>query len=331
MQKYIYVIKLEENKRLIHFSKEKPESQIFAECEIYYDYAKKYKPIVLEEIIPLMNYVDIDTQVKWYMHLYGYSNVRGGSYIDDPLPSYLEKALITEFNLLETQELECSDSFTQILNKYEYRSYESIEEINSEIAEIKLLLERYNLEKERMEKISFFKENGVKKNIRSIISSNMNWLYEYCCMRTFQSESRIAEERTNFQKEFYYNSSSKNVDKYKKILQCIKHLYFVFDEFNLFEKHSLQVNSEMKYPQFVFDKYVYEFPTLNTTPSLSKVCELCKTYQFMWDVVYNMSAELEYDVLSYGKDFLWKVPRILYILKKKKNEMERSVYDMLNT
>lgn len=319
MQKYIYVIKLEQNKWLVHFSEEKPEAEIFTECEIYYDYAKKYKPLVLEEIVPLLNYVDIDTQVKWYMHLYGYSNVRGGSYIDDPLPTYLEKALQIEFGLLETQELEWNDSFTEILNKYEYREYTSLEEIDSEIREINMNLEKYNLEKEHMEKVTFFKDNGVKQNIRNI-PINMDWLYEYCCIKTFQNESK-----ENSNRGLYDNLKSKQVEKYKKLLQCIKHLYCVFERFNLFEKHSIQKSVELKYPQFIFDKYVYHSPTLNTSPSLSKVCEMCKTFQIMWDVVYNMSAELEYDVLSYGNGFLWKVPRIVYILEKKKSIMEKTV------
>ena len=103
----------------------------------------------------------------------------------------------------------------------------------------------------------------------------------------------------------------------------MKHLYSVFDTYSLFEKHSIQKTIELKYPQFVFDKYIYDRPTLKTIPSISKVCEICKTYQFMWDLVHNMSTELEYDVSSYGKGFLWKVPRILYILEKKKVEMER--------
>jgi hypothetical protein len=325
MEKYIYVIKLEENKRLLHFSEEKSESTLFAECEIYYDYAKKYKPLVVEEMIPLMNYVDIDSQVKWYMHLYGYTNVRGGSYIYDPLPSYLEKALNHEFSILETQELEWNDPFTEILNQYQYRIYDSLEEINSEIAEIQLKLEKYNLEKERLEKVTFFKYNGVKTNIQKIIPGNMTWLYEYCCVKTFQTEADLLQETKIPNVGFYQNLKSKSVERYKQILQCLKHLYSVFETFHLFEKHSIQKTIELKYPQFVFDKYIYDRPTLKTIPSISKVCEICKIYQFMWDVVHNMSTELEYDVCSYGKGFLWKVPRIVYILEKKKGEMERRI------
>lgn len=322
MQKYIYVLKLEGEKWLIHFSEEKSEAEIMSECEIYYDYAKKYKPLVLEEIIPLMHYVDIDTQVKWYMHLYGYLNVKGGSYTEDPLPAYLEKTLIRELVLLEKQQLEWSAPFTEILNTYEYREYTSLEEIDSEISKINMDLEKYNLEKAKMEKVCFFKENGIKKHINTS-NIDMNWLYEHCCLKTFQYESGYSNNSKS--EGFHQNFKSKNVEKYKKILQCLKHLYCVFEEFDLFEKHSVKKSVELKYPHFIFDTFLYHRPTLNTAPRLSDVHILCKTFQFMWDVVANMSTELEFDVLSYGSGFLWKVPRILYVLGKKRKEMERNV------
>jgi hypothetical protein len=316
----IYIIKLEEDKRLIHFSKEKSESKLFKECEIYYDYAKKYKPLVLEEIIPLVSYLDVDTQVKLYMQLYGYLNVRGGSYIEDPLPEYQEKSLLIELSLLAREELRFTDTLSEILKKYECREYASLEEIDSEIQKVKSKFAKYNLEKERMERITYFGENGMKNNIQTYADSNMKWLYELCCIKTFQYESESLKK--NEPSEIEPNLRTKNATRYKKTLKCLKHLYSIFEEFDLFDKYSINNTVELKHPEFAFDKYLYHYPTLKTNPPLSHINEICKTFQIMWDVVYNMASELECDVSSYGDDFLWKVPRILYILEKKREEIE---------
>jgi hypothetical protein len=281
MQKYIYVIKLVENKRFIHLSEEKPESQIFKECEIYSDFVRKYKPIHLEEILPLINLIDIDTHVKWYMFLYGIANVKGGSYMEDPLPDYLEKTVNDEFELIEKENVKSADSFLEILEKYEYREYESLEKIDSEISKIKEEFKKYNLEKEKLEKTKLFNKN----------ENNPLWLYELCCIKTFQHESNILE--TNLSKKIERNMKSENVKTYQKMLQSMKHIFHIFEEYDLFTKYSLEKTVELKYPQFVFDTFIYHSP-LNH--KLDEVKELCKTLQFMWDIVYNMVKDFEYDV-----------------------------------
>ena len=118
MIKQLYIIKLEQDKYLIHFDNEKTDKEIILECEIYYDYAKKYKPLSIIEKNNLLDFFDIDKTVKYYMYLYGYANVRGGSYIDEELPDYLEKTLNKELDFLEKEELDYSYLLNEIIDKY---------------------------------------------------------------------------------------------------------------------------------------------------------------------------------------------------------------------
>jgi hypothetical protein len=318
MHKYIYVIRLEHGKRFIYCSEDKLQTQIFSECAIYYDYVKKYKPLDLEDKIPMMNYIDLDTHVKWYMHLYGISNVRGGSYFEDQLPEYLEKAVKYEFNWIEQTTLEHAKPFLEILEKYEYRKFNSIEEIDFEISKINEECKKYKFEKERLKRMIFFTENETIHDITSDSFNDMLWLYQLCCLRTFQYESKILQ-RDNCQ---YIDKNLKSIEvkKYRKIRACLNHLFRVFDEFDLFSKHSVEKTVELKYPQFVFDTFIFHSPLIN---KLDDVNELCNKFKLMREVVCNIITEYEFDISNYGSSFEWQAPRILYILEKKKAERER--------
>jgi hypothetical protein len=322
MQKYIYVLKLENEKWFIYDSEEKPERQIMNECEIYYDYAKKHKPIHLEEIIPWTNSDDRTTHVKEFMYLYGVSNVKGGPYMEDPLPEYLEKTLKWEINQIENDiEDENKRQFSEILEKYQYRIYDSLEEINSEIQNIKDEFQKYISEKERWEKMKFFNEDGIQQNSMDFSSEDIKWLYEWCCMKTFQRNLLQKMDWDQIER----NLKSNEVKKYKKLLGYFKHLFRTFEEFDLFSKHSIEKKVELKYPQFVFDSFIYDLPNLRIQEKdeeLSEIKGLCDIFQYMGDILYNHVSELEFDVSSYGSGFEWKVPRIIYILERKNAEFE---------
>ena len=77
---YIHNILLENQKYLIHCSPNKNTDVIFKECSYLYSFARKNTPVKIiytEEVIEFSN---IDVNVKFYMHLYGISNVRGGTF-----------------------------------------------------------------------------------------------------------------------------------------------------------------------------------------------------------------------------------------------------------
>ena len=49
---------------------------------------------------------------------------------------------------------------------------------------------------------------------------------------------------------------------------------------------------------------------------MTQVEELSKTYDHMANIIINKMDEKAFDVLSWGEDVEWKIPRILYLLDK---------------
>jgi len=315
MPKNIYVLKLEEEKYFIYFSDAKNYNQILTECEIYYDYAKTYKPLSIIEIVPLTNYLDIDKTVKFYMYLYGYNNVRGGSYIEDILPDYLEKTLNDELKIVEKEGPEWSRLFAEILELYEGRTFQTMEEIDQEISKISREFQKYKEEKERLENTKFFLEKGAKQNMKHFSPEDMEWLYDICLLRP--------SSKTEFTcREIQETLNSLHVKKYTTIIVFLKQLNTLFEKNDLFQKHDIEQTVYMKYPQFLFDPFIYDTQIKNT----AALVETCKTFQHMGNIVYNRIVGLEFDVLSYGYGYEWKTPRILYVLEKKKKEFGKSKF-----
>jgi len=150
---------------------------------------------------------------------------------------------------------------------------------------------------------------------------DIKWLYEWCCMKTFQYESKLLQK--NCPLEIERNLKSKEVKKYRKMLGYFKHLVRTFEEFDLFSKYFIEKNVGLKYPQFVFDHFIYHCPNLNTSPNLSEIKRLCDMFEYMGNILYNTVSEFEFDVsLCKDSGLEWKFPRIIYILEKKKAEFE---------
>jgi hypothetical protein len=46
----------------------------------------------------------------------------------------------------------------------------------------------------------------------------------------------------------------------------------------------------------------------------------------MGNVIHNILMEQEFDVGSYGVDYKWKVPKILYILETKREKKNTKIF-----
>ena len=310
MQKHIYILRLQEDRYFIHFSEIKHYKMILRECEIYYDYAKKFKPLSIIESHPLTNYLDIDKTVKFYMFLFGYDNVRGGSYIDEKLPEFLEKTIIQEFKIVEREKLEFTNTFQEILENYEYREFQTMDEIIQEIDVVQQKYLLYISEKERLEKTKFFIVNGKRKNMNYFYPEDMDWLFECCLLNEHTNNTEI--NSIDIEKRL----KSNYVKKYKTMLVFMKQLYNIFEYYDLFSEYGIEKSVYLKYPEFLFDGFMYDTHTKNSV-------ELLKTYktiQHMGNIVYNKIVEQEYDVMSYGFGYDWKAKRILYILERKREK-----------
>jgi hypothetical protein len=274
------------------------------EAEIYYDYLKKYKPLNVIEVLLLTNYLDIDKTVKKYMSIYGCDNVRGGSYIDEQLPDYLKKTLKKEIQFSQRDNFYLEKQFKEILEKYENKKYENIEEIEREIDSIQQENKKYLLEKERFEKYTIFSSKNERKTIKDFIPEEMNWLYSVCSL-TFN----------NYPNFHLKNMEMDYIKKYRNLLVYLRELYKKFEENDLFSKFNIEKDLYLKHPEFLFDGFIYNSPTKD----IQSLLNICKTYEHMGNILYNIIMEQEFDVLSYGVEYEWKYPRILYILEKKRD------------
>jgi hypothetical protein len=237
MQKMIYVLKLQQNRFFVHYSENKKEKELLRECEIYYDYVKKYKPISIIEIAKMNTFTDVDRIVRNYMYDHGYEYVRGGSYIEENLPNYLEKALNHEFNHIEinneNDNLIYDYLFHEILMKYEYKNYSSIDEIQQEIDHINQEFIKYKNEKKILEKTKYFIVNDTEKNMKNLFIQDIEWLYEICIHSLESNESNMMHYNFINTDEIGIVLNCCYVKKYKNLLIYLKQLYFLFTEYYL--------------------------------------------------------------------------------------------------
>lgn len=300
----IYILELTDGNIFVYCSTDKQEqdqiktdSQIMLEAEIYYDYLKKYKPISILKKMQIVNMFDIDTYVKLYMIEYGVNHVRGGTYYQEILPEHLEKTLLNE---LETA---CDERkpikqfiINELINDYADRKMTKDEIINEKI----LLSEKYK---------NYLKEKAEFENIQintSLIFEEIEWIKSTCLqnIEAYNANSKDTYLRKIINKE--------NTEKYKNILIDFKRVYHIFISFD----KPFDDNAYIKYPQFLFDDFFYHWYNIHIPKYMTEVETLCKTYEYMTNVIVNRMDEKRFDVSTWGQHIEWKTSRALYLLDK---------------
>jgi hypothetical protein len=162
----IHVILLEDENVILFESEQHYDYQVMNECVEKNEFAKKHKPLIFLEKIPITESTNIDDHVKQYMKYYGINHVRGGSYMDISKEQY--EALQKEFCNMDTLEL---------FNSLKYFVHENVQYAidRTTIAKIQWLMDSIQM-KYYMEKYNqtyphtihhplsiFFNEHGVKE------------------------------------------------------------------------------------------------------------------------------------------------------------------------
>jgi len=285
------------------------------ECEIYYDFVKKYKPIDIIEQYNNKDELQVINIIKIYMFFYGYEYIRGGPYFEEILTSEQYKIIDLEMEYIDNSDIH-NYSFEEVLS-YEYCDYKSIEEIEREISKINNNYDKYLFEKNRLINIKSLFENYNNISIEKFNSNDLLWLYDICEIN-YNKIKQINKYIDN-------NFDSIYIQKYRNIIKVIKQINFLSKTTDFFPNYSLQIqeyNIYLKYPEFLFDSYIYKNKISDSLETLLKFCNLIKG---MVDTLQNRIEEYKFDLSTYTRDIEWKTPRILYILENKKKDIPENL------
>jgi hypothetical protein len=298
ISKNIYVIELEDSHFLIYVSQEMDPVKILIDCEIYYDFTKIHKPLKIIKTLRFENDFIVDSIVKEYMYMFGINYVYGGSYLPKLTTAQIE-IVRKEFDYIETK-MPYEREFYEVLS-YESTEYSSVAELNQTLFEITEHFEKYKVEKNRYDKL-FPKEYSSK--VIDIHIEDIEWLCNKCL-----------DKNNTFERG--------DIPKYKKILKCFNHMYFLSktttfleDKMNIFEEYEVY----LQYPQFLFDSFIYNSYSKSYSIIIDeKVEKVCNLLKHIFVIITNRIDEYKFDLSTYEPSIEWKTPRILYILEKKRN------------
>jgi len=318
----IYVLELENKNFFVYVSENLPDYKILKNCEIYYDFTKKFKPLKIIEKIQLNDEFQIDAIVKSYMNMYGYAYVRGGSYTTDPLTPAQEAIIQQELDYIDTGEF-YEYSFSQILG-FENHYYDSIEDIDSLISKTNTTYENYKKDKSKYDNL-FPVE--YKSRVNDIVIEDIDWLYDICVLLSENIPNKKKGSRIDPTK---IDLSINYIQKYNNLINGFRHLYYLFETTSFFDHIPIGENSiYLKYPRFLFDLFFYHSSTYEiTNKSLNTLTGFCLLLKIMILTAQNRIDEYRHDVNTYDNSIEWIYPRIIYILEKKRlefNDMPRKL------
>jgi len=302
---YIYVLELEDKYFFIHRATDKFPLQIMIEFEIYYDFVKEHKPKQLLEKILETDLFQLDATVKRYMYERGYNYVRGGSYTDIILSKETEKYLLNELENAEKEYPDHQESYQYLVDKYFCKNWE-----NSDLLkEHETVLE--NIAKYEAEKA----KNDEFQDIRRISMNYVNvedieWIRSYCKKVI---EDTMTTQRT-MQDDFIINKDKSAIQKYKKTLCILEHVYKHYTRITATSNEN--INVEYKHPRFLLDKFFYHPHKTHMANIQPKLDEFCDSFRYFIQFVVNRMDECAFDVSSWGVyDVEWRNSRSIYMLE----------------
>lgn len=281
----IYILQLNQHKVFIYastFGIIEDVSKIKTECEILYDFPKKYQVESIITSIKLSDYTNIDFEinsyVKKYMALYGIDNIRGGSYSDELLTDEQNRSLIRELSYINnTQKSEIilelfneikemtfgtqetvKDSWSKYLTLKEY--YHSLTHINNITIDCDQLTEDLEWMKNHLIKILFDTDTPTINTVET--HQRYSTILPYIkCLSTIADIIRVNRDEEPFDlRKIFAPRIQKYMDNSRNWVYLeVDTIYSELDKRLLeyeYEDHMpIKTMLFLKYPEFSFDTY----------------------------------------------------------------------------
>jgi len=277
---FLYVIKLESDKYLLHCSNiyKNEKSKIILECELQYNYLKKYKPIDILESTPIHQNSEIDFYVKKFMHYYGINNVRGGCYIEENMNNNTKNQIINEFEMtLENYEIQ-NNEVHNILMEYKDIDNWSLNRIREEVSKIKTTKQKYNYEKSMLHKLKY---GNTNIEINRTFLSDLQWL-----------NIQISKIARNIEID------NKIKKTYMEIVNRMKVLYKIFINYtDINDTYNPKIH--LYQPSTILDSVFYHNKNINWENEYSKIEKFMNYYEYIYYCVINRIDEYTFDVKTY--------------------------------
>jgi hypothetical protein len=284
----IYVLKLKNGRYFVMKSSDKSDVHILFEAEMLYEFPKLYLPESVHERHTEESPLDLDRYVKYYMVWVGIENVRGGSYLNPILPDYQQRTLLDEMNTAIHE----PDLIGEDIIAYANETHTK-EEVRSRLAEIKKNYVKYKAEEKMKISIDL-----------PLIRSELQWLKTEC---ENQRSAFIENRTTTF---LFQLEKIEIIKRYRKLLSLLKMVkHIIIDVLDLPMK-----DPEIKYPEFVFDDYIYHHHRIHISPD--KLNCIINEYNHLLNIIENRKAERDFDIASWGKNPERDMPREIYMLKR---------------
>jgi hypothetical protein len=293
------MISLENNCFFLYHSVEKTSYEIMLECELIYDFAKWNKPLLIMQTYPINNLFEISYYVKYYMNIYGYEKVKGGVYTEYLPPMSYEELACYEMDYL-MRHLDWSDEANKIIKEYAYRplNKSEVEGKKKELQEdmVNYMKDLATLEKHRG---SSLKNRDDHIQIDDSLLDYVDWIRHI-------SKNGKPEDAKG------YLSMLEQTDKRAIYQETIKRMRIVYDIYTEIAGE-LTVSDEpyIKYPQFIFDTFVYPSST-SAKPSQINAEKICDKYEYMINYLINRIAEYEFHISTYPQNMFSRI----YLLDK---------------
>ena len=336
---HMNVILLENDKVFLYTTVcQKPDEQLFMECNVLYDFVKKNRPLRTMGNISIKDTLEINYNVKIYMHKLGIENVRGGSYTDEILPEYMVKTLTDEFALTRLKLWNSDEMLQDIFEKYGTLADDSIllTELN-QYRETKELVNKLNIDRSLIADVEWLHtqivcsqhsietllENNNVLNMEcnvvlrkvadpeyvssgesvkySEITQDLSWITNWIeCSQTIEKNNRIISAITMGKKE--------KVAKYNNIMIQLKRIYSLFCLLNENDYGPIyEPIIHLTRPDIVFDTFIYHTKNLLNINfrdnAIEEAEKLMKHFEYMIHTIINRVDEHSFYLSTFPEDY----------------------------